>query len=285
VPSACAPFDVIVTRFFASDCAWRLESTAAVRGRTLTLTLTAVPQGEICLPVARAITFEVSVDPRIVDGGPIEVGEWELEVVWTDGPSPEPLSFTVDDTDCAVGYRLGDANDDGNLDLADAVRTLGFLFTGADIDCVAACDVDGSEDVNLSDPIYLLNHLFLGGPTPEPAFDECVAWRPGGPLPCSRSQCTPEPVDVPEAWMARADGCMQCEPCGAPELREVVAELFDAGISVLDSQLGFVPVCLACTVCASGRYYLVLVPEDDAEELVARGWEPWIRDEPGLGPR
>ncbi len=67
---------------------------------------------------------------------------------------------------CAcVETPRGDVNDDGAIDLSDAVFVLRHLFSGGEAPRGPA-DVNGDGDVNIADPIYLLAHLFLGGPAP-----------------------------------------------------------------------------------------------------------------------
>ena len=73
-------------------------------------------------------------------------------------------------------FRRGDSNDDGAVDLSDAVCTLEYLFAqgGGGIcarrDCLAARDTDDDGVIDLSDPIRLLNFLFLGAPAPPAPF-------------------------------------------------------------------------------------------------------------------
>ncbi|MEM7261804.1 MAG: lamin tail domain-containing protein, partial [Planctomycetota bacterium] len=74
--------------------------------------------------------------------------------------------------------RIGDANQDGNLDLSDAIQTLRFLFLGAGLDlpCEGASvedagnlvifDSNGDGNVDLSDPVHVLAYLFLAGDPP-----------------------------------------------------------------------------------------------------------------------
>jgi len=71
-------------------------------------------------------------------------------------------------------FKRGDANADGAIDISDAVFGLGYLFLGGPTPaCLKTVDSDDSAVVDLSDSIYLLNHLFLSGPAlPEP-FKAC----------------------------------------------------------------------------------------------------------------
>lgn len=72
-------------------------------------------------------------------------------------------------------FRRGDCNDDGRVDISDAVATLGFLFLGGGVrGCDDACDSNDDGEVNISDPIALLSVLFLGqGAIPPPGMDAC----------------------------------------------------------------------------------------------------------------
>ncbi|MCZ6795216.1 MAG: hypothetical protein O7J95_16550, partial [Planctomycetota bacterium] len=85
----------------------------------------------------------------------------------------------------APRFLRGDCNDDGNLTISDAVCTLSWLFRGeAEPNCLAATNADGVGAVNITDPIYLLTHLFLGGPPPVAPFPDCGAGPTADPLGC-----------------------------------------------------------------------------------------------------
>jgi hypothetical protein len=52
---------------------------------------------------------------------------------------------------------------------------LSELFLGNPMPCRAAGDVNSDSDIDLSDAVYMLNYLFIGGPAlPEEAVD-CTA--------------------------------------------------------------------------------------------------------------
>ncbi len=66
-----------------------------------------------------------------------------------------------------MAFRRGETNDDGRIDVSDAVGILGFLFLGnPEPPCLDAADVDDDGVILLTDAIGLLTHLFLGGPPP-----------------------------------------------------------------------------------------------------------------------
>ncbi len=76
--------------------------------------------------------------------------------------------------EAAVRFLRGDCNDDGNVDLADAVCGLNWLFAGAATPgCVAALNTNGDATVDITDPVSLLNFLFAGGPSVVAPFPEC----------------------------------------------------------------------------------------------------------------
>ncbi len=116
----------------------------------------------------------------------IEAGDWEESEFcpWyhtaEDRIEKYPQDYPTNVTTAAVaalahlalpippsGFRRGDANRDGTVDLADAICTLGLLFGGADDPCgaaVGACldAVDANDDgrIDLSDAIRALLVLF-----------------------------------------------------------------------------------------------------------------------------
>lgn len=70
--------------------------------------------------------------------------------------------------------RRADSNADGNVNISDPTYTLNFLFLGGpDHRCTAQADSNGDGNVNISDPTYTLNFLFLGGPAPDAPFPDC----------------------------------------------------------------------------------------------------------------
>jgi hypothetical protein len=65
------------------------------------------------------------------------------------------------------GFRRGDSNSNGSVDMADAVSSLSWLFAGGRTPgCLDAADANDDGTVDIGDPISILNWLFLGGPTP-----------------------------------------------------------------------------------------------------------------------
>lgn len=73
----------------------------------------------------------------------------------------------VELTGSGAAFFRGNCNADSRLNLTDAVFLLDHLFRGGpEPPCPRACDADGNDILNLTDAVYLLNHLFLGGREP-----------------------------------------------------------------------------------------------------------------------
>jgi hypothetical protein len=69
--------------------------------------------------------------------------------------------------DIVSGFRRGDADDSGKLDLTDAIATLQFLYMGyAAPACKDAADTDDSGTLDLTDAISSLQFQFMGGTAP-----------------------------------------------------------------------------------------------------------------------
>ena len=83
-------------------------------------------------------------------------------------------------------FLRGDVDADGVRSITDAVVTLQFRFLGGASDCLSAADANHDGEVDVSDPIRLLFHLFLAGwPLPPPGPTPGTDPTPDG-LPCSR---------------------------------------------------------------------------------------------------
>lgn len=88
-------------------------------------------------------------------------------------------------------FVRGDANGDGDINIADTVQILSFLTMGTDITCLDAADVNDSGEVNVADAVHTL-HVFF---------------QPGTPLTIGApSTCGPDPT-------ADALGCESFSTC------------------------------------------------------------------------
>ena len=96
-----------------------------------------------------------------------------------------------DDPDCAAEascqvvkgpvFNRGDPDDNGSVQLTDGIFILNFLFIGGTAPaCFDSADADNNGAVQLTDGIYILNFLFLGGAAP---VDPGTSATPCGPDP------------------------------------------------------------------------------------------------------
>ena len=62
---------------------------------------------------------------------------------------------------------IGDANGDGEINVSDVVYLINYLFIGGPPpQPLQAGDVNCDGTINVSDVVYLINYLFIGGPSP-----------------------------------------------------------------------------------------------------------------------
>ena len=73
--------------------------------------------------------------------------------------APVPFTFRT--------VTLGDANNDGSVNVADAVFLLNYIFAdGSPPQPLFAGDANCDETVNIVDGVYLINYIFADGPAP-----------------------------------------------------------------------------------------------------------------------
>ena len=91
-------------------------------------------------------------------------------------------------------FLRGDSNDDGEVDIADALCTLEWLFLGSKAPrCIAAANTNGDEAVDIADVVYSLWFSFLGGPPPVPPYPDCGL----GTSPTDVETCNRQPRSCP----------------------------------------------------------------------------------------
>ncbi len=87
-----------------------------------------------------------------------------------------------------VPFIRGDANADGQLNLTDAVVVLKYA-TGrvSSVPCRKALDVNDDKRINIADAVRLLGYLFAGDVTPAAPFEACALDQTvlGDPLTCA----------------------------------------------------------------------------------------------------
>ncbi|MDO8559784.1 MAG: hypothetical protein Q7S23_01965 [bacterium] len=82
-----------------------------------------------------------------------------------ESPTPNYDILVIRTVPLLVTFMRGDSNVDGERDISDPVYTLTYLFLGGpDLSCLDAADVNDDSDVDISDAVATLGHLFLGSP-------------------------------------------------------------------------------------------------------------------------
>ena len=75
--------------------------------------------------------------------------------------------FPADDVPPETGFRRGDADAVGAINLTDGVFLLNFLFLGGGAPpCADAADANDDGTLNITTGVFVFNWLFLGGPLP-----------------------------------------------------------------------------------------------------------------------
>lgn len=161
-----------------------LDSTATTDGDNSQQTLTrqweivsAPAGGSATLDDPTGVLIQVNVNAE---------GSYVLRLTVSDnGCQGDPGQTAQKDVTVRVGplpaggaQKPGDENQDGNLDLSDAVSVLNHLFLGTnpslpcgdgttgDAGNIKLLDANGDGRIDLSDAVNLLAFLFLGGPQP-----------------------------------------------------------------------------------------------------------------------
>jgi len=169
------------------------------------------PQPDAMLPADDAMVLEGTA-------GDLEEGSLSANLLWRssrDGilgkgrridvarlsPGPHVLRLEAADKSGALGsveievvvgantqgavFVRGNSNGEGSVDIADAVHTLRFLFSGDEAPpCMDAADANDSGKLDLSDALYTLGYLFLGGPQPPAPFPKPGTDPTADPMSC-----------------------------------------------------------------------------------------------------
>lgn len=83
-------------------------------------------------------------------------------------------------------FVRGDTNLDLEVDIADPIKVLDYLFRGGEeLECPEAADANRDGAIDLSDPITILVYLFISSPTWEPTTEPVSGGSSSAGLGCS----------------------------------------------------------------------------------------------------
>lgn len=97
----------------------------------------------------------------------------------------------------ATKFLRGDVANDGVLQVSDPLTILGYLLVEnpTRLDCLDAADTNDDGRLDIADAVFLLSHLFLGTEPPPVPFPECAEDPTADELDCEQyTVCTP-PID------------------------------------------------------------------------------------------
>lgn len=121
--------------------------------------------GYIFLKFEQLVSQTIAIDSAWVP----PAGDFEITVL---NPSPgKVMGLAPKFVACPAVHFVfsplcGDVDLSGNVDIADAVRLLFYLFGEPAPAEPSAGDVDCNGRLNIADVVYLVNYIFLGGPPP-----------------------------------------------------------------------------------------------------------------------
>lgn len=112
------------------------------------------------LSIAGATSAELSIDEFSAD----DVGIYEVIVTTSCGSTmSEPAELSVA-AGCSGQFLRGDANQDGDIDISDPITILNYLFRGGVvITCLSSLDTNDDGGLDIAEAIFLLSYLFRGG--------------------------------------------------------------------------------------------------------------------------
>ncbi|MEM7167554.1 MAG: hypothetical protein AAF581_19005 [Planctomycetota bacterium] len=114
-------------------------------------------------------------------------------IVTANGATSIPASLIsglIDGTVVPLDFVRGDANNDGTVDISDAVfiAKANFGFGPAPA-CDNAADANDNDMLAVGDVVYVLAYLFQGGAVPAAPFPSCGVDGTPGALDCAASVC------------------------------------------------------------------------------------------------
>ncbi|MEM7233071.1 MAG: right-handed parallel beta-helix repeat-containing protein, partial [Planctomycetota bacterium] len=210
-------FDCLADAVLISNCILRRNPPTAEPCAVLDSTLLSADPGFVrpgTFDFGRTRTVETFLGPIMLPDYIVQPGDYRLLIDSEGVDAADPLGAPPSDIrgigrpcgdapdlgayergDCEVEgipFTRGNINGDPRTDISDPVFLLTYLFLGGEQPkCLKATDANDSGRVDLSDSVYMLTFLFLGGPTPRAPFEECGLDPTFDDLSCEMSEQCP----------------------------------------------------------------------------------------------
>lgn len=147
----------------------------------------------IDLPLVAGLIFDTGTG--WITGTPMSAAPETVYTVTatnTLGSTNATIAITIELSSPDPAFIRSDSNQDGSVDIGDALGILGYLFQSQPISCTLALDSNDDGLANLADAIHLLAYLFSGGPEPSAPFGACgLDPTAGGSLDCVEHSACP----------------------------------------------------------------------------------------------
>jgi hypothetical protein len=110
-------------------------------------------------------SVQVSAD---IYSGPDLVPGTVNNVVLTATSHSDSTAYAVDSLPIEIIIFNGDANNDGTINVSDAVWIINYVFIGGNppIPHLLQGDANCDENINVSDAVFIINYVFIGGQPP-----------------------------------------------------------------------------------------------------------------------
>ncbi|MEE9441670.1 MAG: dockerin type I repeat-containing protein [candidate division Zixibacteria bacterium] len=142
-------------------------------------------------------TIDASTGVYSWETGPSSAGVDIVTIGVSDGFTDVACDFIVDVAEEGV---CGDANGDGSINVGDAVFLISHVFKGGPPpDPFSSGDANGDGGVNVGDAVYIISHVFKDGPEPCAIVEPC----------CDAPPCMPNPV-IPVTYDKIASPTANC---------------------------------------------------------------------------
>ena len=170
--SASDSITITSTAAFPSPVLLSVDPAEAAAGQGVTITGTDFFDGmEVFFrgTESPSVVFDPAVSGKVVVEVPeIAPGAAEITARNSGSVFSPGLPFTA--TREGVQFIRGDFNLDGSVDVSDPIALLRHLYLGMAGGCLDAGDVNNSETLDITDAIRLLSYLFQQGQAPESPF-------------------------------------------------------------------------------------------------------------------